>query len=130
MKGTELRIGNYVNIGLKSSSLRTDFDAITASGLMDLQVNKETSSFVYEPIPLTEEFILDLGFETEVSDWCHFTLEYDFEYYIDISLSFSKEITVNIRNEEDVFYFNVEYVHQLQNLYFTLTNEELTINQI
>lgn len=55
-------------------------------------------------IPLTEEWLLKFGVESI----------YDFKIYND---------------DGDVFYYAVgcEYVHQLQNLYFALTGEELEI---
>ena len=117
MEAKELRIGNWVNIGLKSSDLRTDYDAITSSGLMDLQVNKERSSFIYEPIPLTEEWLVKFGLNDK--------------YYFAGGLRL-------IKDEEEGYYLSselrcgfdlptIKHVHQLQNLYFALTNEELTI---
>jgi hypothetical protein len=123
MEAEELRIGNYVNIGLKSSDLRTDYDAITASGLMDLQVNKERSSFIYEPIPLTEEWLVKFGFSNNYDKELPLQKAYKLNDLIlsqDFTMSYADEYMVNFGNP-------LKHVHQLQNLYFSLTNKELTI---
>lgn len=74
-----------------------------------------------QPIPITEEWVLKLGFNKIVDDM--FGLhEYIYEYY-----------SFNIKSgclENGVLNVNtipLLYVHQLQNLYFALTGEELTI---
>ena len=115
MEANELRIGNYVNIGLKLSDLRTDYDRITPSGLMDLHVNKETSSFVYEPIPLTEEWLLKFGFNL-----------YSKEMYFIAGMKIWKCNEIFICNKNGIV---IKHVHQLQNLYFALINKELTYEQ-
>jgi hypothetical protein len=130
MEAKELRIGNYVNIGLKSSDLRTDYDAITASGLMDLQVNKENSSFIYKPIPLTEEWLLKMGFTQQ---GILFNKQFLDSGRIMICV---KDFSVGIYTHNYAFTtgssYNlgkrrIKHVHSLQNLYFALTGEELTI---
>ena len=124
MKAKELRIGNCVNIGLKARNLRTDYDTITASGLMDLQTNKESSSFIYEPIPLTEEWLVKFRFERTSYGrvFKGFHLEASSRVLAtDVLSGFSYEQVV------DEKYLRILYVHQLQNIYFALTNEELII---
>jgi hypothetical protein len=119
MEAKELRIGNYVNIGLKSSDLITDYDAITASGLMDLQVNKERSSFIYEPISLTQEWLLKFGFVLDLDS--HRT-------------TYLSKHKITTYMQDGIFWCDIlwdclelKHVHQLQNLYFALTNEELKL---
>jgi hypothetical protein len=67
-----------------------------------------------KPIPLTEERLLEFGFEKDVSKYniCWF-LNHVYIWFVD-----GKYI-----NELDL---PIDYVHQLQNLYFTLKGEELT----
>lgn len=71
---------------------------------------------VYEPIPLTEEWLLKLGFNKEE---CFYILkgvcledEYDGRYRLD--------------GQSDCF---IKHVHQLQNLYFALTSVELEVKK-
>jgi hypothetical protein len=74
----------------------------------------------YEPIPITEEWLLKFGFEKSFDT--NFTLEF-----------LHHELEINISgygtwlNTQDIV--SVKYVHQLQNLYFALTGEELTIKE-
>lgn len=71
-----------------------------------------------EPIPLTETWLLEFGFKTQgiriSKDW--FYLWYD-----------DKKIVFALAEiqEETGAYLVMKYVHQLQNLYFALTGEEL-----
>jgi hypothetical protein len=73
-----------------------------------------------EPIPLTEEMLLKCGFVKDITS---------------IKLS-CNNINLNIRYDSNSIrigfgdYYrlkHIKYLHQLQNLYFALTNEELQI---
>ena len=110
MKANELRLGNYVNDRL---------------GLIELGVNGRIEfSDVYNPIPLTEEWLLKFGFEYSPDDensW--YNLKYgNFNFASDYSVEF-KQVFIYL-NKTDII---CNYVHQLQNLYFALTNKELTL---
>jgi len=66
-----------------------------------------------EPIPLTEEWLLNFGYTKEDSNFWnlgHIVWEYDGGVFI--------------CNKNGI---TLKYVHQLQNLYFALTGRELTI---
>lgn len=116
LKANELRTGNYLN-GKQGHVIITE---IRENNIVKIQDN--TSSFYVgdclKPIPLTEEWLLNFGFE------CVFTND-DYHYYlesIDLSLDRSYQ-PFGIGKYKLEF----EYVHQLQNLYFALTGEELTL---
>jgi hypothetical protein len=70
-----------------------------------------------KPIPLTEEWLLKFGFSKKV-DYLLQKRGFSicFEKHGDIFECFLESIGIEI-----------EYVHQLQNLYFALTNEELIL---
>ena len=68
------------------------------------------------PIPLTEEWLLKFGFTKEVLGWKHWNL--DLYLYLDNGCFESEQLPM---------FIYLKYVHQLQNLYFALTNEELCI---
>lgn len=77
-----------------------------------------------EPIPLTEEWLLKFGFEKTKHDF----------YDLKIPKGVSAKLTMNnsfnsFQVCQSGYGFNVElnYVHQLQNLYFALVGKELTI---
>jgi hypothetical protein len=120
MKAEELRIGNYValpnNIVVKIS--RKDFAIY--KGLANIED--------YNPIPLTEEWLLKFGFEKK--SWIPTNNRKDklFENCL-----IKNEIVINT-NINGSFYLcgctvftYIFHIHQLQNLYFALTNEELCL---
>jgi hypothetical protein len=76
-----------------------------------------------DPISLTEEWLLKFGFEK--LDKTHFVIMQND--------SFSSPFTITLDDNEifkldfQGFWYQLEFLHQLQNLYFALTNEELKI---
>jgi len=128
MKATELRIGNLV-LDTKGNINKVDSEAL-------IYMSKEPLNQV-TPIPLTEEWLLKFGFIKGNYNW--FRL-----YFNPEKLEDSDCFTYNINSKMlclESFYDNEKkgsiqlsssdekYVHQLQNLYFALTSEELTIKQ-
>ena len=87
-----------------------------------------------DPIPLTPEWLQKLGFEKRVLNGIRIgsydTIDWDVEYYIDNIL-----LLKQLSQQYDRFqsankpYRFIQYVHQLQNLYFALTGTELTVRQ-
>jgi hypothetical protein len=126
MKPTELRIGNLV----KNNEPRYGNKILVIESIGDNDtVNvffREYPMSALEPIPLTEEWVLKFGFES-LENTGFFRKYYNDKYYI---LSNPKqqytEICVNsICGGQS----KTQYVHQLQNLYFALTGEELTLEK-
>lgn len=107
MKASELRIGNLVNYGNAVKQLDAE---------LFLQLLKYTTPF--EPITLTEEWLLKFGFERK--PWGLIKGGLLFRDNIKNPCS---ELTLEVGNG---FRVTVQYLHQLQNLYFALTGEELT----
>ena len=133
MKANELRIGNLlqgdpiqnVNQGIYSDGVF----AITGYGISEMELGRLQKA---EPIPLTEEWLRKFGFEVRESSTAK-------EFYIGknaithdwlFSVVWLDEPEL-IKAPNAPFYKNgrhtLYYVHQLQNLYFALTGEELTI---
>lgn len=81
-------------------------------------------SIAPDKVELTEEILLKCGFVAK-SDYANFIFN-------DIEISSS--VRVVSTNERKSFWLvgkheiRIEYLHQLQNIYFALTNEELTVN--
>ena len=111
-----LRIGNYI----RSKSDKKYYKIVRLDIENDINITAE-------PIPLTEEILLKFGFyKSEISG----------EHFY-----FNPELLIKVRIEDgyweepslDVFlglnYITcIEFVHELQNLIFALTKEELKIN--
>jgi hypothetical protein len=117
MKASELRIGNLVyyrkeayNVVLIAEDLiKVD---IGYGAVQRFEKNPIISPNIDElkPIPLTEEWLLKFGFEQ--MDLHRFNLE------------------ISILSTDRGMYFQttiINYVHQLQNLYFALTGNELNL---
>lgn len=124
MKASELRIGNYVDGEGKTIIIESiNWDGI--NGCIDRY--DEYSIDALKPIPLTEQWLLDFGFRKYGT---YFTRKYGKRVkYHKVTPKFHKE-SKNYR--EPYFVYNpsrieINYVHQLQNLHFSLTGEELTI---
>ena len=123
----ELRIGNYIQYRDKSSLLTVEslgsngFSTINQDGI---QYGSDDIC-EYNGIPLTEEWLLKFGFVKNEDEYIlgHLSLE-----------DRSKDIYSKDVNKEDFgswfinsYLLEIEYVHQLQNLYFALTGEELQL---
>lgn len=112
MKANELRIGNYVI---------QDVEFIRGISSMSLhKFNLDLIKLI--PIPLTEEWILKFGFEKKLTVWWYFNEKLVIECGI---LSNKIFVRFRLNDYESVEISEIKYVHQLQNLYFALTNEEL-----
>jgi hypothetical protein len=109
MKTTELRIGNLVR-----QKVRNNEDVCVAD-FITIQMAHN-----YVPIPLTEEWLLKFGFTRK---------EYIMlgEIHFDYCLN---NLSIELQNQW-IYFKKVQierkslFVHELQNLYFALTGEEL-----
>ncbi len=130
---TDLRIGNYVIYNNKEIGTITEVQAFLFNN-GKVAINQRLDIFYHteniKPIPLTEEWLLKLGFI--FNGW-----NYDFE-----NLRFHAQS----KNEKGEFYntefyvkkglemvlvsFNVKFVHNMQNIYKELRGYELQIGNL
>jgi hypothetical protein len=118
MKASELRIGNWVNNNPRDGVITVfsnDKCVIRHKAGIDRAFIEKL-----EPIPLTEEWLLKFGFKK--NDNNQFIL---MEGSVDIL--FNKDLNGWTCDGINFSINMTEYVHQLQNLYFALTGEELII---
>ena len=121
LEAKELRIGNLVmdnaKVKIVTSGMISNWDII----------KKDYGG--YKPIPLTEEWLLRFGFGMMNKSYFSIpsrTRTNNSPY----SLIYTKDLNGDwyiLINESVRFY--LEHVHTLQNLYFALTQEELTLNE-
>jgi hypothetical protein len=82
-----------------------------------------------EPIKITREWLEQFGFQKEYNSLNAFR----YELYLEHNrwLSDWGMVGFMLRGDNDfgVFIYDIMYVHQLQNLYFALTGQELTVKQ-
>ena len=130
LKPEELMIGNWISFFGKTDTqvegLSTWDDIIQNSNCAERPLNQ------FEPIELTEEWLLKFGFK--IADHKEYNLFLSKDYprnYLNIHTNTDGEqkITVFCSDEDESSFMleNIKHVHQLQNLYFALTNEELKI---
>jgi TATA-box binding protein (TBP) (component of TFIID and TFIIIB) len=120
MKANHFRIGNWLfhsdNTPMKIAKIESE--KFAELNFNDCSIVLEHKGIYYEskifPIPITEEILLKCGFE---KGKCYFSLE---NFDIDLKGWFGfNNMVANA---------NIKYLHQLQNLYFALTGEELEVN--
>ena len=122
MKQNEIRVGNCLidpraydkELNKKFGVDDSPYFKVTAR---DIQFAEE-----YKPIPLTEEILLK----------CRFKKKNGYKFVLHNS-HFSLVMIDSINREDYAFshynlWVNLEHVHQLQNLYFALTGQELEVN--
>jgi hypothetical protein len=122
MKASELRIGNLVEIIQRRKGIYTTIEASC------LDINR--IDLVYKPIPITKDLVLRLGFIKEYNTdegenrYCFYLNNSDDSFYINYDISYNGWY---LGASTYGFLKSIEHLHQLQNLYFALTGEELTL---
>lgn len=126
MKANELRIGNWININ-------GQYVNIGYGVIMDMHKkqkgikNSYLDTLTFNPIPLTPEILEKCGFTKMNNGWNMG----ERKSYMDVIFSLfddnycQGELDLRL-NGSDLPMPKVKYLHQLQNLYFALTGEELT----
>lgn len=116
----ELRIGNWITSFDYQVQLTVDILKAIKSGYM--------GGAPFSPIQLNEEWLKRFGFDLVT------TSKANYYFYKDDTLrfAFDKKSLLHCSIGDDghgVMYQIIKYVHQLQNLYFALTNTELAIKE-
>ena len=118
MKAIELRIGNLVTIDGNVVEIYE-----IAHGVIEIANGMEPYSINdIEPIPLTKEWLVKFGFEKPSYSWNGdiFHLSEWGQSPLNWCVAMNKNGAMLVQK--------LKYVHQLQNLYYALTNQELTCN--
>ncbi|WP_299129367.1 hypothetical protein [uncultured Winogradskyella sp.] len=139
----ELRVGNYVK-GIDDAYIDRDNKinenifrvSLIAKDVVKLDIGFDAvqryernpiispSLKELKPIPLTEQWLIDFGFENKYCD------DEDNPIYKFNSIEIVKLLFKDKFNLYASFpSIEIKHIHQLQNLYFALTGEELKLNQ-
>lgn len=127
MTPKELRIGNFVKLFLNHE----DYEIIEVTS-KDLQYIEKNQG-IYEPILLNQEWLYDFGFtyiDIGGNDYITYTdPNHDYYLQIDVRKKDNKYTIINNSINELVAFsmVDINHVHQLQNLYYGLTGEDLKI---
>ena len=118
MEANELRIGNYATDSIQTGAITVfNNDACVLkhkSGIVKCRISD------LSPVPLTEEWLLKFGFENFEDNNSLYQKDL-------LTISICGNIFIEQSEDKYVFFRNkIHSIHQLQNLYFALTGEELT----
>lgn len=126
MDPKELMIGNYVGYNSHKSYYINKIKTInTNSVTFENGIVIKYKNLI--PVPLTEQWLIDFGFEKKRIDYklthsYHYQNEFCWIYLIRGGF----EIELITGNERFNMMKVYNYVHQLQNIIFTLTGKQLT----
>ena len=131
MKASELRLGNFVHHNENNKAYIDNY--LTVCELAEKSITTFYRSFDgsiqvvrnkkdYQPIPLTEEWLLRFGFEKDGPGWYWLSTKDRFT-----DLGYSYNLTTNVFEFDNCDLPDVHFVHQLQNLFWALCGKELEI---
>lgn len=128
MEAKELRIGNFIFNG-NNQIVEINIDRLR---LLEKGIN-------YEPIPLTQEWLLKFGFKKQKAVYIpvfskRTNSKIWFSVYGREEYQDPNELHINdpkkwFSVEYNKFDVKIKYIHQLQNIYWCLTGEELTLKE-
>lgn len=118
MKVNELRVCNCIEdwTDVKNGPIQRQID-LDDFAMMANYERSENHPLPFKPIPLTEEWLLKMGFKSN---------PYNDTYYLN-------NVIINCdktRGFTDLWiddFPHIKFVHQMQNFYFTITGEELEV---
>jgi len=129
LKANDCRYGNYIIGTYESEDDNLVHETICEFKFYDCYnnyYNVETKERIeeftgFKPIPSTEEWLLKLGFKQNKLDKVFEVENCQIEIYF-----FDNDIKCTVC-VDSVINKNIKHVHQLQNLYFALTESGLTV---
>jgi hypothetical protein len=112
MKATDFRIGNFVLYDNRIFKTEIISDLFPTIGTPAFSIGVVDWKNIHG-IPITEDWLIKFGFEKRKECYVHFSfklIDYKKYYIFDWAVGGNTEI---------------QFVHELQNLFFALTNNEL-----
>lgn len=111
----ELRIGNLYIRKHGKGHTETKIDEVLLAEIFGQTMEYSLNEF--DPIPLTEKWLVDFGFTEKnaiftIDDWCFYIEKHDGNWCL-------------IMIKDNFFIKMIKYVHELQNIYSALKDSEL-----
>ncbi len=130
MKAEELRIGNYVIVNnetdIVSKVILIGIETVIVDfkkGIMSLPVTNVI------PIELTEDWLIRFGFLKEIRGGFNSNLYYKNGFLVELHKSLTSDDFAYGERKPNGETLWIDSVHQLQNLYYALSGEELILNE-
>ena len=126
LQANELRLGNYIHrydfgdLSLRNEQILEIGTKLVCTG--PIKVICELKDV--KPIPITEEWLVKMGFENDYDSTWIIDIGNDALLWYDLK---RKTIAVGVPYEASGNEVKRPFLHQLQNLFHSLTGEELTI---
>lgn len=127
----ELRLGNWINLGLRDDI--KNYGKVLSIGSVEQEFEQvyceceESFEWAFKNnycgIPLTPEILEKCGFDNDDNDFLK-TIDERSSLHINLQ----KQRTLIESYDGIIKLNNIKHLHQLQNLHFALTEEELVIN--
>lgn len=122
MNPNELRIGNLIHVDNHIAKVVSISEMGIATKIVE-RASQSTNSGSRSPIPLTEEWLIRFGFKLDKDVYL---LGLDNVLVIEFLEDYAQLATIDSGLCTGL---DIEHVHQLQNLYFALTGEELKLSE-
>lgn len=133
----ELRIGNIVLIrgkmesvyNVQENSVNLSYECGDHMGGCGSDSYDEAKDI--EPVPITPELLIEFGFIKKPHIWRDMSVSEDNYWFGRYNIGFEEDY-IFLGREQDrnaQWLANIQYAHQLQNIYFNLSGKELEINQ-
>lgn len=132
MRANQLRIGNFIKDTESGGVVRVIcFCGDSIATVNEGSVNFATTQYDVDlnsckGVELTEEWLVRFGFSIQKGDWSSATHTVNTDFAINNKIDGNWRFTPIWCKD----YKPINYVHQLQNLYFALTGEELQLNEV
>lgn len=130
LKETELRLGNLIEVSCPHSELKQFKEkTIEKCNIHHLEdIDNENISWMYEPIVITQDLLLKFGFKTQQDDFLYKVLKRK-GTRLEINMKQKLICLTHKSFPMDVVHLPyIKYVHKLQNLWYSLTDEELELS--
>lgn len=136
MKSNELRIGKtFIDVNGKyivpSHLKENHFSWIIGIGKKGEKIYNPYIPYNHDkvnPIPITDDILLKCGFVNDGFEYKKDSFFFFYQSKDKNNICINTEFGKYRGDTRFVFSFHIEYLHQLQNIYFVLSNKELEVN--
>lgn len=131
LKCTDLRIGNWIKYENRPFEVIeiSPISLVVRKKIGDIFEMQHRALDVAQPIELTEEVLVKIGFEKDGNNYSLVCDDIEVGFYVD---KFKQVLYIEVPREKRFYKnelrsYDVKYLHELQNTYYCLTGKELEV---